>query len=55
MRSVQDHVATIPEQAFAIRSLDAVDQANEDEVMLIQEIAEFVQAWRGMINRNLMD
>jgi len=55
MRSVQDHVATITQQALSVRSLDAIDQANENEIVFVEKIAELVQAWRGMIDRDLMD
>lgn len=55
MRGVQDHVSTIPQEALSVWSLDAIDQANKDEVVFVEHIAKFIQAWRGMIDRNLMN
>lgn len=55
MRGVQDHVATITQEALSVRPFDAIDQANKDEVVFVEHIAELVQAWRGMIDRDLMN
>lgn len=55
MRGVQDHVSAIPQEALSVRSLDAIDQANKNEVVFVEKIAELIQAWRGMIDRDLMN
>jgi hypothetical protein len=55
MRGVQDHVATITKQALAVRPLHPVDEADNDKFVIIEHVAEFAQAWRRMIDSNLMD
>ena len=55
MRGVQDHVSTVTKQAFAVRSLHPVDEANNDEFVIVEHVAEFVQARCRMIDSNLMD
>jgi len=55
MRGVQNHVATITKQALAVRPLHPVDEANNDEFVIVQHVAEFAQARCRMIDSNLMD
>ena len=43
MGSVQDHVATIPDQTFSIWAFHPVCQSNNDEIIFVQKVTEICQ------------